>query len=443
MSEAVSAEQATSTLTALPSKGLAGDVAAPPDKSISHRALILSALAQGETRIENLLESDDVLRTAAALRAFGVDARRETEGLWRVRGGEWRSPAEAVDCGNSGTAARLLMGAAAGFELEAVFDGDRSLRRRPMRRVTGPLAAMGARFEGSDTLPLRLQGGGLRGISWRNAPASAQVKSAILLAGLRSQGHVEILEPAPSRDHSEIMLRAFGCDVATERRAEGRLVSLGERRTLYATELSVPGDPSSAAFPIVAALITPGSDIIVRGVLLNPLRTGLLSTLLEMGAKLDIVGERECGGEFVGDVRARTSDLRGVEVPAERAPSMIDEYPVLAAAAACASGPTIMHGLGELRHKESDRLHALARGLADCGIACHEEAASLTIAPSGRPAGGGMVATEGDHRIAMAFLVLGLASRSGITVDEPEMIVTSFPGFAGLMSGLGARIGPS
>lgn len=433
-------DEAASALRAWPSAGLRGDVLVPGDKSISHRALILGALATGETRIDGLLEGDDVLATAAAVRAFGATVERDSPARWRVTGGAWRSPGRAVDCGNAGTAARLLMGAAAGFSIEATFDGDASLRRRPMRRIADPLAAMGAAIEGGAGLPLTVRGGGLRGIAHRNARASAQVKSAILLAGLRAEGVVEVFEPEPSRDHSEIMLRAFGCDVETERGADGWTVRLGAKRRLVATDVSVPGDPSSAAFAIVAALITPGSEVTLRGVLLNPLRTGLFATLVEMGADLKIVGERSVGGERVGDVVARASALRGVGVPAARAPSMIDEYPILAVAAACADGPSMLRGLGELRHKESDRLHAVLAGLTACGVDAEVLGDDLLIRPAGRPTGDAAIATHGDHRIAMAFLVLGLAAAAPVAVDRPGMIATSFPGFVDTMAGLGARI---
>ncbi len=436
----MSAVAEAAVLTGSRGGALTGEIIAPGDKSISHRALILGALAEGETRVDGLLESDDVLATAEAVRAFGRKAER-VGGQWRVEGGAWRSPDGVIDCGNAGTGARLLLGAAAGFPLTARFDGDASLRSRPMRRVTGPLAAMGAHFDRDDRLPLTLRGGALRGISYANERASAQVKSAILLAGLHADGPVEVIEPAPSRDHSEIMLRAFGCEVESARTEAGLRVALSARRGLSATSVSVPGDPSSAAFPIVAALITPGSEIVVRNVLLNPLRTGLFETLLEMGADLHIAIRQTRGGEAVGDLVVRASALRGVDVPAERAPSMIDEYPILAIAAALASGPTMMRGLDELRHKESDRLNAIIRGLTACGVDAVADGDTLTVRPSGQPKGGGRIETHGDHRIAMSFLTLGLASVEPVTVDEPEMIATSFPGFAPLMCSLGARIG--
>jgi 3-phosphoshikimate 1-carboxyvinyltransferase len=436
----VTANAVPQGLRAVPGGGLRGDFVAPGDKSISHRALILGALAQGETRVEGLLESADVLATAAALRAFGAACERQGAGVWLVKGAAWRSPKGPIDCGNSGTAARLLMGAAAGFPIETLFGGDESLRRRPMGRVTAPLAGMGARFDGAATLPIQMRGGALHGIAHRNEPASAQVKSALLLAGLRANGPVELVERAPSRDHTEIMLRAFGCDVESRGFEGGVMVSLGARRDLVGTGVQVPGDPSSAAFPVVAALVTPGSDVIVRNVLLNPLRSGLLDTLIEMGAEIQVSNRRWLGGELVGDLRARSSRLRGVEVPAERAPSMIDEYPVLAVAAACASGTTFMRGLDELRHKESDRLDGMARGLAACGVEAAAEGESLAIRPAGRPPGGASVETRGDHRIAMSFLVLGLAAQRPVTVDRADMIATSFPGFAAMMRSLGAQL---
>jgi 3-phosphoshikimate 1-carboxyvinyltransferase len=425
-------------LAAAPSKGLSGHIAVPGDKSISHRALILGGLAVGETRIEGLLEGQDVLHTAAAVRALGARVTRLGDGLWTVQGAEWRSPAEPIDCGNSGTGARLLLGAAAGFPIHACFTGDASLRSRPMKRVLDPLRQMGAGTGGGDRLPVTIRGGGLSGISYRSPTASAQVKSAILLAGLRAEGEVEVIEPARSRDHSEKMLRAFGCEVETE----GNRVRLGRQRRLKATDIMVPGDPSSAAFPLVAALIVPDSEVTVHGVLTNPLRSGLFDTLLEMGADLSFANRRIVGGEAVADVTARSSTLTAVEVDPARVPSMIDEFPILAAAAACAAGQTLMHGLAELRVKESDRLAAILIGLKRCGISAAIVGDTLMVDGCDGPCPGGAdVATYGDHRIAMSFLILGLASRRPVAVDEAEMIGTSFPGFAGLMGSLGARIG--
>jgi len=418
-----------------------GEAVCPGDKSISHRALILGAMADGETRIEGLLESEDVLRTASAVAAFGALPSRQGPGSWRVRGAEWRSPERTVDCGNSGTAVRLLMGAAAGFPLTARFDGDESLRRRPMRRVIDPLSGMGARIDGGPLLPLTLSGGLLRGISFASPHASAQVKSAILLAGLRAAGPVEVVEPAPSRDHTERMLRAFGVPVEVEEQGSGHRVRLPESRQLQGTAVDVPGDPSSAAFPTVAALLVPGSEVTMRRVLTNPLRTGLFDVLRMMGADLSFSQERDLGEEQAADVTARSSALRAVEVPAAIAPRMIDEYPILAVAAACASGTSVMHGLAELRVKESDRLAAIVAGLEACGVGVEVQGDSLAVhGCGGPPAGGARVSTHGDHRIAMAFLVLGLAARRPVVVDQTAMIDTSFPGFDDLMRGLGASI---
>ena len=423
-------------LTGSASGPLHGTIAVPGDKSISHRALILGGLAEGETRISGLLEGDDVLATAAAVRAFGAEVERLGPGEWRVRGGEWKSPTEPIDCGNSGTGARLLMGAAAGFPIDVTFTGDASLSSRPMERVLGPLRAMGARADGR-TLPVGLSGGGLSGIDFVNEKASAQVKSAILLAGLRAEGEVVVHEPAPSRDHSENMLRAFGCDVEIE----GGTVRLGTRRSLTGTPVAVPGDPSSAAFPTVAALIVPGSEVTIEGVMVNPLRAGLFQTLQEMGADLRLENRRDAGGEAVANLHVRHSRLSGVTVPASRAPSMIDEYPVLAVAAAFAGGTTVMHGLAELRVKESDRLAAIIAGLRACGVDARDEADTLIVHGRGTPPGGAEVAAHHDHRIAMSFLVLGLASEGPVTVDSAPMIATSFPTFVPLMRSLGARIG--
>ena len=430
-------------LTAKPSGALRGRAVAPGDKSISHRALILGAMASGTTAIEGLLAGDDVLATARAAAAFGADVERLGNGRWRVVGrGGFVRPEALIDCGNSGTGARLLMGAAAGFPIEAAFDGDASLRKRPMGRVTEPLSRMGARFETtSGRLPLTVRGGGLRAADHRQAVPSAQVKSAVLLAGLNAAGETVVLEPEPTRDHTERMLRAFGAAVAVEDTPQGRRVRLAGGQGLRGTTVAVPGDPSSAAFPLIAALLVPGSAVTIEGVLLNPLRTGLFDTLRDMGADLSISNEREAGGEAVGDVTARASRLRGVEVPAARAASMIDEYPVLAVAAAFAEGATVMRGLTELRVKESDRIALTAAGLTACGVATEEEPDGLVVHGAGRPPrGGATVATQGDHRIAMSHLVLGLAAERPVTVDQPGMIATSFPGFVALMRGLGAEI---
>jgi 3-phosphoshikimate 1-carboxyvinyltransferase len=439
-------------LTARPGGPLRGRVRAPGDKSISHRALILGALAHGETTIEGLLEGDDVMRTAQAMGEFGATVSRDgpsegSGGRWRVAGhGRYRPPESVVDCGNSGTGVRLIMGAAAGFDLVATFTGDPSLRGRPMMRILKPLGEMGATWLCRDggRLPLALQGGGLSGITYRPPEPSAQVKSAVLLAGLNAAGVTEVIEAEPTRDHTERMLRVFGAEIEVEDRGDGRHVRLAGGQRLIGAHVRVPGDPSSAAFPLVAALITPGSQVTVAGVLLNPLRAGLFVTLQEMGADLVVENEREEGGERVGDVTARYSQLKGVVVPPERAPSMIDEYPILAVAAAYAEGPTAMRGIGELRVKESDRIAMMAAGLASCGVGVEEEPEGLIVAGTARAnhrvAGGGLVRTHGDHRIAMSSLVLGLGADKAIAVDEPGMIATSFPGFRELMAGLGAEI---
>lgn len=399
-------------------------------------------MARGPTRIKGLLESRDVLRTLSAVRTLGASVR-QANGGWEVEGATWRSPTVPIDCGNAGTCARLLMGATAGCNLRVTFTGDDSLTQRPMERVAGPLRRMGALIGGGPTLPMTVEGGALSGIRFLNEAASAQVKSAILLAGLNAMGAVEVVEPRPSRDHSERMLRAFGVEVDVHPTIEGTSVRLGKQRKLEAASVRIPGDPSSAAFPLVAALLTDGSHVRLRGVLANKLRWGLFDTLEEMGAEVVAEGRRMAGGEEVVDIVARTSGLRAVDVPAERAPSMIDEYPILAVAAACAEGATLMQGVGELRVKESDRLGAIVAGLRACGVEAEIEGDTMIVEGcGGAPPGGARVETHGDHRIAMAFLVLGLAAQRPVTVDRPEMIETSFPGFRTLMRSLGAAIEP-
>jgi 3-phosphoshikimate 1-carboxyvinyltransferase len=439
------------TVTQLVAKragGLTGTVRAPGDKSISHRALILGALARGATEVEGLLEGEDVKRTAAAMAAFGAGVERLGDGHWRVDGqGGFSEPADVVDCGNAGTGVRLIMGAAAGFDMAATFTGDASLRGRPMNRVLKPLGEMGASWtcRAGGRLPLTLKGGGLKKICYVLPEPSAQVKSAVLLAGLHAEGGAEVIEPEATRDHTERMLRAFGAQVDVHEEGARRRIVLAGGQSLTGTKVRVPGDPSSAAFPLVAALITPGSVVTVQGMLLNPLRIGLLDTLGEMGADLSVTNVREEGGETVADVTARYSQLVGVEVPPERAPSMIDEYPILAVAAAFADGPTAMRGIGEMRVKESDRIALMAAGLGACGVAVEEGPDSLTVVGVQRGnhnvRGGARVTTHGDHRIAMSHLILGLASDQPVAVDEPAMIATSFPEFLGLMRGLGAEIG--
>jgi 3-phosphoshikimate 1-carboxyvinyltransferase len=432
------------TMTAKPGNALIGTVTAPGDKSISHRALLLGAMAHGTTTIEGLLEGQDVLHTAGAMRLFGASVTQTGPGGWTVEGrGGLVEPSDIIDCGNAGTGVRLIMGAAAGYELAATFTGDASLRGRPMGRVLTPLGQMGASWTGRSggRLPLTLQGGGLSAITYRLPVASAQVKSAVLLAGLNAKGGVEVQEPEATRDHTERMLRAFGATVQVEDKDNVRLIRLSGDQALSGTHVRAPGDPSSAAFAIVAALITPGSEVTVEGVMLNPLRAGVFSTLQDMGADLTIANLREDSGEPVGDLTARYSALKGVTVPPERAPAMIDEYPILAVAAAFATGTTIMRGIDEMRVKESDRIALMAAGLTACGVSLEEEPEGLIVHGTGKPPkGGGTVTTKGDHRIAMAHLVLGLAAQSGVTVDQPGMIATSFPTFHSLMTGLGGQI---
>ena len=434
--------QSTALLTARPCGPLRGRFCAPGDKSISHRALILAAMAQGVTSTSGLLESDDVLATAAAVQALGAGVQRLEPGSWRITGrGGLAEPPGVLDCGNSGTACRLLTGAVAGYPIRATFDGDGSLRKRPMDRVIAPLTLMGATFEGeAGRLPLEVIGGELEGIDFTPPSASAQVKSAILLAGLNAAGETSVTEPRPTRDHTERMLPAFGGRIAIEETPAGRRVRV-RRSALCGAEVVVPADPSSAAFAIVAALVTPGSEVLAQGVLLNPLRIGLFDTLRDMGADLHVIDARQQGGESVGDVIARHSRLKGVVVPPQRAPSMIDEYPVLAVAAAFADGATVMSGVGELRVKESDRIAAMQAGLEACGVDVESEPETMIVRGDGRPPRGGVfVETHGDHRIAMSHLVLGLAARERVTVDGADLIATSFPGFADLMRGLGAAI---
>jgi 3-phosphoshikimate 1-carboxyvinyltransferase len=348
-----------------------------------------------------------------------------------------------IDCGNAGTGVRLIMGAAAGFDFTATFTGDASLRKRPMGRVLEPLKAMGAHYHAAEggRLPLTLTGGNLRAIDYRLPMASAQVKSAVLLAGLQAHGQVTVIEPQATRDHTERMFRAFGVKIDVLDTPEGRVIRMAGGQPLSGTSVFVPGDPSSAAFPLVAALITPGSSVTIEGMLLNPLRAGLVDCLIEMGGDITINHEREAGGEPVGDVTARHSVLKGIVVPPERAPAMIDEYPALAVAAAFAQGETIMRGVAEMRVKESDRIALMTQGLEACGVVVEEEPEGFIVRGDGRPPrGGARIETEGDHRIAMSFLVLGLAAQAAVSVDEPGMIATSFPTFGSMMRALGARL---
>jgi 3-phosphoshikimate 1-carboxyvinyltransferase len=426
---------------------LKGRVRVPGDKSISHRALIIGALTVGETKISGLLEGDDVLRTAGALRALGAQVERSGEGAWLVRGvgvGGFAPPATALDFGNSGTGCRLMLGAVAGCPVTATFDGDASLRKRPMRRVLEPLERIGAQAltPNDGRLPLTLAGARAPiPIVFESPVPSAQLKSAVLLAGLAAPGETIVVEAEPTRDHTEKMLAPFGAQLRVEASGEnGRRIALVGQPELAPQPVRVPADPSSAAFPLVAALITPGSDVILDGVMLNPLRTGLFATLIEMGARIEKLDIRNEGGEEVADLRVYAGPLRGVEVPAARAPAMIDEYPVLAVAAAFAEGTTVMRGLAELRVKESDRLAATAALLRANGIAAEITGDDLIVHGKGRAPGGGFVATHMDHRIAMAALVMGLASEKPVAVDDTAFIATSFPGFAELMRSLGADL---
>ena len=437
-------------LTARRAGPLKGIAQMPGDKSISQRALILGALAEGETRISGLLESGDVHSTAGALRGFGAELTAEGPGRWRVVGtgvGNWKSPGSELDFGNSGTGSRLVMGAMATTPITAVFTGDASLRSRPMARVVDPLKAFGVTYEGQGPkalMPLTLHGAKeAKAATVHVATASAQVKSALLLAALNAQGTSRISQDALTRDHSEKMLAAFGAKITVSPRAPENGTMLGEVITvegpakLTGCTVEVPRDPSSAAFAIVAALIVPGSEIELPAVLLNPRRIGLIETLLEMGANIEVRNRRTSGGEEIGDLVVRYSRLHGVEVPASRAPSMIDEYPVLSVAASFAHGTTAMRGLEELRVKESDRLAAVAAGLAANGVRHTIEGDDL-IVDGGSVPGGGTVTTHMDHRIAMSFLTMGLASEKPVTVDDVTMIATSFPEYRDLMAGLGA-----
>ncbi len=435
-------------LSSHPVARLNGRLRVPGDKSISHRAMIFGLLSVGQTTVEGLLEGEDVLRTAEACKALGALIERQGEGRWSIQGvgiGGLREPSHVLDFGNAGTGSRLMMGVAGGHPIVSRFDGDASLRKRPMRRILDPLVQMGVEVleqaEGG-RCPITLRGAAVPNpITYTTPVASAQIKSAILLAALNAPGLTTVIENEASRDHTEKMLAYFGAEISVAPEgSHGRKIMLNGQPELKPMPVVVPADPSSAAFPIVAALITPGSDVIVEGVMMNPLRTGLLTTLLEMGADIVELDRRIEGGEDVADLRVRASGLKGVDVPAERAPSMIDEYPVLAVAAAFAEGVTRMNGLQELRVKESDRLAAVAAGLAANGIAFEIEGDDLLVeGGQGEVKGGGMVATHLDHRIAMSFLVLGCAARNAVGVDDETMIATSFPTFKPMMAALGAH----
>lgn len=449
MEQVMSSSEAPQPLWSRPRGALKGTLTVPGDKSISHRALMFGALALGETTVEGLLEGEDVLRTAQAMRQLGATVERLGEGSWRLQGrgvGGLCEPDDVLDMGNSGTGARLLMGLLATHPFTSVLTGDASLRKRPMARVTVPLSHFGATFTGRSggRLPLAVTGTATPVPQTYELPvASAQVKSAVLLAGLNTPGVTTVIEPEATRDHSELMLRAFGADLTVSVRDDGaRVITLVGQPELTGRAVKVPGDPSSAAFPVVAALIVPGSHIVVRNVGMNPLRTGLFTTLLEMGADIKLVNEREEAGEPVADLEVRYSALKGVTVPPERAPSMIDEYPILSVAAACASGETRMLGLAELRVKESDRLAAMADGLKACGADTDvAENDTLVVRGTGQPPrGGAMIPVNLDHRIGMSYLVLGMTTAEAVGIDDASAIATSFPGFADMMIELGADI---
>ncbi|MGY4475307.1 3-phosphoshikimate 1-carboxyvinyltransferase [Bradyrhizobium sp. USDA 3364] len=425
---------------------LAGKVRVPGDKSISHRALILGALSVGETRISGLLEGEDVLNTAKSMRALGAKVERTAPFTWSVAGvgvGGFAQPAAPLDFGNSGTGCRLVMGAVAGCPIAAIFDGDASLRSRPMRRILDPLELMGARTsditEGG-RLPLTLHGARYPlPIVYKTPVASAQIKSAVLLAGLSAPGITTVIEQEASRDHTELMLKHFGAEISSEKEgSHGRRITLNGEPELHGANVVVPADPSSASFPIVAALIVEGSDVVFSDVMTNPLRTGLFTTLREMGASIEESDVRGDAGEPMAQLRVRASKLKGVEVPPERAPSMIDEYLVLAVAAAFAEGTTIMRGLQELRVKESDRLEATADMLRVNGVKVEVSGDDLIVEGRGHVPGGGLVATHMDHRIAMSALVMGCAADRPVKIDDTAFIATSFPDFIPMMRALGA-----
>ncbi len=425
---------------------LSGTIRPPGDKSISHRALMLGSLAVGETTIDGLLEGEDILATVGALRAFGANVDRDDDGRWTVKGlgvGGLLEPEAVIDYGNAGTGVRLALGIAGSHAFTTTFTGDASLSNRPMDRVLDPLRRMGvqALTRSGGRLPLTIKGPDVPvPIEYKLAVPSAQVKSAVLLAGLNTGGTTTVIEPVPTRDHTELMLAAFGAAIETSPGEDGgRVITLEGRIDLKPQTITVPGDPSSAAFAIVAALIVEGSDVVIENMMLNPTRTGLIETLSEMGADIAIDNRRKVGGEEVGDLRVKSSRLKGVSVPAERAPSMIDEYPVLAIAASFAEGDTTMNGIGELRVKESDRIAAVAAGLAANGVSVEEDTDSLLVHGAETVAGGGTVETMRDHRIAMSFLVLGLAAENPVTVDDAGPIATSFPDFQPQLEALGGR----
>lgn len=430
---------------------LSGTARIPGDKSISHRAVMLGSLAVGETRVDGLLEGEDVLATAAAFRALGARIERADTGAWHVHGvglGGLTEPDDVLDMGNSGTAARLLLGVLAGHPIRCFMTGDGSLRSRPMKRVIDPLTAMGAQIDSRDggRMPLSIQGSDMvLPITYELPVASAQVKSAVLLAGLMARGETSVIENVATRDHTERMLGHFGGSVTREPlESGGTHITVQGEPELTAANILVPADPSSAAFMMVAATIVPGSEIKLPNIGLNETRTGLIATLMDMGADIEIQNQRIAGGEPVGDLIVRHAPLTGVEVPPERAASMIDEYPVLTVAAACAEGNTHMPGVHELRVKESDRIDAMAKGLRANGISVDEGEDWMTV--TGRPddiPGGAIVATHLDHRIAMSFFILSLVAKKPVEIDDDAPIRTSFPNFLDLMRQLGVEISNS
>ena len=448
----MSGHGAVEPMTARKSGALSGVAEVPGDKSISHRALIFGAMAVGETKITGLLEGQDVLDTASAMRAFGAEVVQHGAGAWSVHGvgvGGFSEPSGVIDCGNSGTGVRLIMGCMATTGMTATFTGDASLRKRPMGRITDPLSLFGTQSYGRSggRLPMTIVGAANPvPVRYALPVASAQVKSAVLLAGLNAPGQTVVIEREPTRDHSERMLLGFGAQLTVENTADGNIITLTGQPELRPQAVAVPRDPSSAAFPVCAALIVEGSDILVPGVSQNLTRNGLYLTLVEMGAKIDFQNPRLEGGEPVADLRVRFSDtMHGIDVPPDRAPSMIDEYPVLAVVASFATGRTVMRGIKELRVKESDRIDAMARGLIACGVRVEEDADTLIVhgMGAGGVPGAATCKTHIDHRIAMSFLVLGLAAKAAVSVDDASPIVTSFPIFTALMTGLGAEFSHS
>ena len=435
-------------MTSRKSPPLKGVADVPGDKSISHRSLILGAMAVGETQIAGLLEGQDVLDTGRAMQAFGAEVTNHGQGNWSVHGvgvGGFAEPDQVIDCGNSGTGVRLIMGAMATAPISATFTGDASLNGRPMGRITDPLALFGAQSYGrkGGRLPLTVVGAANPvPVRYTVPMPSAQVKSAVLLAGLNAPGETVVIEKEATRDHSERMLAGFGADISVEDSSEGRVITLQGQPELTRQNITVPRDPSSAAFPVCAGLIVEGSDVLVPGIGLNPTRAGLFTTLREMGADLTYEKERIEGGEPVADLRAKFSDLKGIEVPPERAASMIDEFPILSVVASFAVGKTVMRGVKELRVKESDRIDAMARGLEACGVTIEEDEDILIVHGMGADGvpGGGTCATHLDHRIAMSFMCLGMATQKPVSIDDGGPIATSFPIFERLMADLGAQI---